>query len=167
MARYCNGGAARLTKGEHHYQVRVEWQGNHGTGTSDYRAYGREHVISAPGKPDIPGSADPAFRGDASRWNPEDLLLASLSSCHKLWYLHLCAMNGIRVLAYVDQADAVMIEDANGTGRFVSAVLHPVVTIGTGDDAAVARQLHHTAHQKCFIANSVNFPVTCEAEIDQ
>ena len=73
-----------MTKGEHHYQVRVEWQGNHGTGTSDYRAYGREHVISAPGKPDIPGSADPAFRGDASRWNPEDLLLASLSSCHKL-----------------------------------------------------------------------------------
>ncbi|KFD11444.1 OsmC/Ohr family protein [Serratia marcescens subsp. marcescens ATCC 13880] len=99
-------------KGEHHYQVAVTWQGNLGAGTEDYRAYGRDHLIGAAGKADIAGSADPAFRGDATRWNPEDLLVASLSACHKLWYLHLCATSGISVLAYQDDAVGVMREDA-------------------------------------------------------
>jgi organic hydroperoxide reductase OsmC/OhrA len=87
---------ARL--GEHTYEVVVDWNGNHGTGTSDYRAYGREHTISVGAKPPIPGSSDSAFRGDPARWNPEELLVASLSACHQLWYLHLCAKERIRIL---------------------------------------------------------------------
>ena len=97
-----------MARGEHKYQTTVEWTGNHGTGTSGYRAYGREHVIWSGNKPEIPGSSDPAFLGDPSRWNPEELLLASVSACHKLWYLHLCADAGIAVLAYVDQAEGTM-----------------------------------------------------------
>lgn len=147
--------------GSHRYHVKVVWTGNLGTGTSGYRAYGRDHLISVPGKSDIPGSADPAFRGDAARWNPEDLLVASLSACHKLWYLHFCAVNGIVVTAYEDNAEAMMQVEADGGGRFVGATLRPVVTISAGDPEK-ANALHHDAHEKCFIANSVNFPVSCE-----
>lgn len=103
----------------------VTWQGNLGAGTEDYRAYGRDHLIGAAGKADIAGSADPAFRGDATRWNPEDLLVASLSACHKLWYLHLCATSGISVLAYQDNAVGVMREDAARGGFFTSVTLRP------------------------------------------
>ncbi len=150
----------------HRYTVTVTWTGNTGTGTSGYRNYERRHEISAgAGKPAIPGSSDPAFRGDQARWNPEELLVASLSACHKLWYLHLCAEAGIVVLAYVDQAEGEMEETSDGSGRFRRAILRPRVTVAAGSDIAKARELHHAAHAKCFIANSVNFPVELEPEI--
>jgi organic hydroperoxide reductase OsmC/OhrA len=150
-----------MAHGEHKYQITVEWTGNRGTGTSSYRAYGREHEISAAGKPGIPGSSDPAFMGDPTRWNPEDLLVASVSACHKLWYLHLCADAGIAVLAYVDHAEGTM-SDRTEPGRFTQIVLRPQVTIRAGDDPSKAEHLHHVAHEKCYVANSVNFPILCE-----
>ncbi|WDZ96428.1 OsmC family protein [Herbaspirillum sp. WKF16] len=153
-----------MAYGEHHYRVEVEWTGNRGGGTSGYRDYGREHVIRSEGKPDIAGSADAAFLGDAARWNPEDLMVAAASACHKLWYLHLCADAGIHVLAYADQACGAMV-DRPGDGRFTGIVLRPRVTIRAGDDSELALRLHHGAHAQCYIANSVNFPIRCEAEI--
>jgi len=149
---------------QHAYTTRTEWTGNLGVGTVDYRAYSRDHRITATGKPDLLGSSDPAFRGEASRWNPEDLLLASLSSCHMLWYLHLCAQAEIVVLTYCDDAAATMTEDARG-GHFTAATLRPTATIADGGDAAQATALHREAHRMCFIANSVNFPVAIEPTV--
>ena len=150
----------------HTYEVAVEWLGNRGTGTSDYKSYGREHRVAAPGKPEIAGSADRAFRGNTDRWNPEELLLAALSQCHLLSYLHVAASHGIVVTAYSDSATGLMEQTANGGGHFVSATLRPVVTIAPGNDAdaqlELARSLHHEAGEKCFIAASVNFPVLHE-----
>jgi organic hydroperoxide reductase OsmC/OhrA len=148
----------------HSYTSTITWQGNQGTGTSSYRAYSRDHAISAPGKPAIPGSADPAFRGDPARWNPEDTLVASLSTCHMLWYLHLAAEAGITVQAYVDTPVGTMVEDPTRGGWFTAVELRPTVTISAGDPA-LAASLHHDAHTKCYVANSVNFPVTCLPEI--
>lgn len=144
---------------QHHYQVRMTWTGNDGDGTRTYRGYRRDHIIAAEGKPEIPGSSDPAFRGDPQRYNPEEMLVASLSSCHMLWYLHLCAVRQVVVLAYDDNPVGTMQEDESGGGKFIDVELHPVVTIAPGSDAARAAELHHEAHEKCFIANSVNFPV--------
>ncbi len=150
----------------HRYSVDVTWTGNTGSGTSGYRNYERRHEISAgTGKPVIAGSSDPAFRGDAARWNPEELLVASLSACHKLWYLHLCADAGIVVLAYADHAEGVMEEAAEGAGCFRRVVLRPRITVAAGSDLSKAREIHKAAHAKCFIANSVNFPVELEPEI--
>lgn len=149
----------------HIYHVNVEWTGNRGTGTSAYAAYGRDHLISADGNPDIVGSADPAFRGDAARWNPEELLIASLSACHKLWYLHLCADAKVVVTAYRDEAEGFVQLDAKGEGKFTSVVLRPHVTVARGADLARARSLHADVHDKCAIAQSVNFPVSCEPMI--
>jgi organic hydroperoxide reductase OsmC/OhrA len=149
----------------HHYQSAVRWTGNLGTGTSAYRAYGRNHEISNPGKPPIPASSDPAFRGDATRYNPEELLVASLSTCHMLWYLHLCADNHVVVLDYEDDAVGTMEETADGGGRFLEVTLQPRITITPESDLDTAKRLHHDAHEKCFIANSVNFPVGCEPVI--
>lgn len=154
-----------MTGKQHTYRVTVEWTGNRGLGTPNRAGYGRDHTIKAGTKPPIAGSADPAFRGDPARWNPEDLLLASIAACHKLWYLDLCARAGISVIAYQDEAEATMVEDPNGAGRFVSAVLRPKIAIRPGGDMAIAKRLHHDAHEYCFIASSVNFPVTCEPEI--
>lgn len=150
---------------EHQYSTTVTWTGNQGTGTSGYKAYSRDHEIAVPGKPPILGSSDPAFRGDPARHNPEDMLVASLSACHMLWYLHLCAQNGVTVTAYSDPATGTMAEDSSGGGRFTEVVLRPKVTLAPGSDAAKAEALHHEAHGKCFIANSVNFPVRVEAQI--
>jgi len=150
--------------GTHHYQVSVAWTGNQGSGTSGYRAYRRDHVISVAGKPPIPGSSDPAFLGDATRWNPEELLVASASACHKLWYLHLCADAGVVVTAYEDQAEGAM-DDSAPKGHFTEIVLRPRVTLAAGADRALAERLHHTAHEKCYIANSVKFPIRCEPVI--
>ena len=143
----------------HHYRLHLRWTGAHGTGTTHYRAYGRDHVMSAPGKPDLLGSADPAFRGDPACWSPEDLLLAALSACHQLAYLHLCTQAGIIVLAYEDDAEATMRTGSHGAGQFESATLRPTVTITPGSDAARAQTLHDEAEQQCFIARSVNFRV--------
>jgi len=147
---------------EHHYTIAVDWTGNQGTGTSAYKAYARAHDIQSAGKPTIPGSSDPAFRGDPTRYNPEELLVASLSTCHMLWYLHLCSVGGIVVTAYADRAEGTMIEEADGGGRFTGVVLKPEVTVKPGADLAKARALHAEAHKLCFIARSVNFPVTRE-----
>ncbi len=147
---------------EHRYSATVTWTGNQGTGTSSYKTYSRDHDIAVPGKPVIAGSSDPAYRGDATRHNPEDMLVASLSACHMLWYLHLCAVNGIAVTAYRDDASGTMAEDPSGGGRFTGVTLRPHVTVAPGSDLAKAEALHHEAHEKCFIANSVNFPVRCE-----
>ena len=150
---------------QHSYSTRIEWTGNLGEGTTGYRAYSRDHLISAAGRPPLAGSSDPAFRGDASRWNPEDRLVGSLSSCHMLWYLHLCAQAKITVLAYHDDAEGMMVEYAGGGGRFTQAVLRPVATLAAGSDAALARALHEEAHRLCFIANSLNFPVSIEPAV--
>jgi organic hydroperoxide reductase OsmC/OhrA len=150
--------------GEHKYSVSVQWTGNKGSGTSGYREYGRNHVIRAGNKPDILGSSDSAFLGDAARWNPEDLLIASVSACHQLWYLHLCADAGIAVLDYVDNAEGTML-DSPQLGRFSQIVLRPSVIIREGDDRGLAERLHHAAHEKCYVANSVNFPILLEPTI--
>jgi len=147
---------------DHAYVVTVTWTGNRGTGTSSYRAYARAHDVVAPGKPPIPGSSDPAFQGDRLRYNPEEMLVASLSSCHMLWYLHLCSTEGIVVQAYEDIAEGVMTEQPDGSGTFVEVVLAPEVTLNSGADLDRARALHAEAHRKCLIANSVNFPVSHE-----
>lgn len=149
----------------HSYSVSLRWTGNQGTGTSGYRAYSRDHELSAGSKPAIPGSSDPNFRGDPARWNPEEMLVASLSSCHQLWYLHLCSAHNICVLAYEDDASGEMQEEADGAGQFVSVTLRPRVTIKPGGDAELAKRLHHDASEQCFIARSVNFPVRHEPEI--
>jgi len=143
--------------------VNVAWIGNLGTGTSSYTKYSRDHSILADGKPTIPGSSDPAFRGDPERWNPEELLVAALSACHKLAYLHLCVKAGIVVVGYADRATGVMVETPDG-GHFTAVTLHPQVTIDSGD-AKKAMDLHEDAHHSCFIAASVNFPVDCKATI--
>ncbi|WP_372381716.1 OsmC family protein [Xanthomonas sp. NCPPB 1068] len=147
----------------HHYTAQITWTGDRGEGTGSYRGYGREHEIAIAGKPTLAGSSDPAFRGDASRHNPEDLLVASLSACHMLWYLHLAAEAGVVVRGYIDEASGTMLTDA-GRGQFSEVVLRPVVTISAGDPVA-AEALHHGAHAACFIARSVNFPVRCEPSI--
>ena len=150
---------------QHLYSVNVRWTGNLGNGTADYRAYKRDHEISAQGKPPVLASSDPAFRGDGSRYNPEDLLVASLSACHMLWYLHLCADAGIVVTRYQDEAKGTMVETEDGGGHFTQVTLQPAVTVAAGADARVALQLHEKAHHHCFIASSVNFPVLCEPSI--
>ena len=141
---------------QHHYQIRNEWTGNLGSGTLDYRAYKRDHVITATGKAGpIEGSSDPSFRGDPARYNPEELFLSSLSACHMLWYLHLASAAGITVLEYVDAAVGTMEEAADGSGKFTEVTLQPEIVIAQPDRIEEARSLHHEAGKKCFIANSV------------
>lgn len=143
----------------HDYDVSVVWTGNHGAGTSGYRAYGRDHTIASAQAPTIAGSADPAFRGDPARWNPEQLQVAALSQCHMLWYLHLAATAGVVVTAYEDHAHGVMRHDDTGGGQFESVTLHPRVTIAVGSDPQKALATHSRVPEVCFIARSVNFPV--------
>lgn len=147
----------------HTYEVKVNWTGNLGNGTSDYRAFERSHSISVTNKPVIFGSSDPAFRGDASKYNPEELLVASLSSCHMLWYLHLCAVAGVIVVDYDDNAQGVMEETSDGGGHFSNVLLRPQVVVAEPSMIEKAEKLHKEARQKCFIANSVNFEVAHEA----
>lgn len=146
-------------------QVRLRWTGNRGVGTADYTSYARDHELAAAGKPVIAGSSDPRFRGDATRWNPEELLLGAISACHHLWYLHLCADAGIVVTDYRDEADAVLTLDAHGNGQLTEATLRPHVTIAAGSDAARAEALHAEAQRRCFIARSLAFPVRHAAVI--
>ena len=146
---------------EHKYKTNIEWMGNRGEGTSHYKGYDRNHRIVVANKPVIDASSDPAFMGDASKYNPEELLVASLSSCHMLWFLHLCSDNGIVVVDYRDEATGIMVETLSG-GHFTEVVLHPVVTITDKMKIEKANELHHEANKKCFIANSCNFPVRHE-----
>ena len=151
---------------EHSYEARVTWTGNLGQGTAGYKAYARDYDIACPGRPPLRGSADPVFRGDAGRHNPEDLLVAALSACHMLWYLHLCSDAGVVVTAYEDAAEGTMAtHPPEGAGEFTRVTLRPRVTIAAGSDAALAARLHARAGANCFVARSVNFPVTHEPEI--
>jgi organic hydroperoxide reductase OsmC/OhrA len=152
-------------KHAHDYKARLVWDGNLGDGTSTYTGYGRKYRVQFAGKPDLPGSADPIFRGDASVYNPEDLFVASLSSCHLLSYLALCARSKINVVAYEDDASGTLVLRPDGGGKFESVTLRPSVTIAAGSDEKRALELHETAHDMCFIAASVSIPVQHEAVI--
>lgn len=143
----------------HHYQSSITWTGNKGTGTSHYRSYERSHSIAIDNKTLIEGSSDPAFRGDKTKHNPEDLLVASLSACHMLSYLHVCAEAGVVVTAYTDDATGTMEETAGGGGHFTEVKLNPVVTVSNEAMMEKANHLHQEAHERCFIASSCNFPV--------
>lgn len=154
-----------MSRTTHEYDVQVTWTGNHGTGTSAYTAYGREHEVEAARAPTILGSADPAFRGDPTRWNPEQLQVAALSQCHMLWYLNLAAEAGVIVTAYEDRAHGVMAQERTGGGQFESVTLRPRVTISADSDPEVAEQTHAKVPKVCFIARSVNFPVHHEPVI--
>src|SRR5882757_6289725 len=147
---------------EHHYTTSLTWTGNKGEGTASYKAYDRDHVIEVNGKPVIPGSSDPSFRGSPQRYNPEELFVSSLSSCHMLWYLHLCSVNNIVVTAYRDEAKGIMMEKADGSGYFKEVTLYPIVTLTDSTRIDRARELHHEANKLCFIANSCNFPIRHE-----
>ena len=143
---------------QHHYNTKVTWTGNTGEGTKSYHGYARSHQLSITNKSVIECSSDPAFAGDATKYNPEELLLASLSSCHMLWYLHLCADNGISVIEYFDNATGTMEENEHG-GKFTDVMLQPHVTITDSTQIEKAKSLHAQANKLCFIANSCNFPV--------
>jgi organic hydroperoxide reductase OsmC/OhrA len=147
----------------HRYRVQVSWTGNLGTGTSGYRDYARDHEVVAAGKPVLPGSSDPSFRGDPARYNPEELLVAALSQCHMLWLLHLAAAEGVVVTGYVDHPEGVMAEQPDGGGAFREVVLRPEVTVAAPHMVGLVERLHTRAHALCFIARSVNFPVRHEA----
>ncbi len=150
---------------EHSYVVTTAWTGDRGSGTSGYRDYERSVLLQADGKPDLPSSADRAFRGDPTRWNPEDLLVAALSECHLLSYLHACVTVGVVVTGYTDRAEGTMAEDGRGGGSFTEVVLRPEVTVADESMVDAARAAHEQAHEWCFIANSVNFPVRVEPVI--
>lgn len=143
----------------HTYKSVIEWTGNKGSGTFDYRSYSRAHKILVEGKPTLEGSSDSSFRGEKSKHNPEDLFLSSLSSCHMLWYLHLCADAGVIVMRYTDNAEGQMDLEPDGSGRFTRVVLHPHVVISPESDLNLSEKLHAEANQKCFIANSCNFTI--------
>ena len=143
----------------HRYTVDVTWTGNLGTGTSGYRDFSRDHEVSGPGKPVLPGSSDPAFRGDPARFNPEELLVAALSECHMLWFLHLASAKGVVVTSYADHPDGTMVESPDGSGQFTEVVLRPSVTVTEPHMVEPTVALHEQAHQLCFIARSVNFTV--------
>lgn len=150
---------------DHHYALDLTWQGNRGSGTSGYRDYGRDVLLRAAGKPDLAGSADPTFRGDASRWNPEELLLAAVAQCHLLSYLHSAVNHGIAVTAYDDSPVGTMAQVGQG-GRFTSITLRPRVTIADAAQVDLAHQIHEEASANCFIAASVNFPIHHEPVIE-
>lgn len=151
--------------GEHRYALASTWTGNRGSGTSGYRDYDRSVEIAVEGKPTLLASSDKPFRGDPTRWNPEDLLLASLSECHLLSYLHACVTAGVVVVSYRDEASGVMVEDGRGGGAFREVVLRPQVTVADASMTDAATAAHAQAREWCFIANSVNFPVRHEPTV--
>jgi len=150
---------------EHTYALTVTWTGNSGQGTSAYAAYERSHTIEAKNKMKLEGSSDPSFRGDKKKYNPEELFLSSISTCHMLWYLSLCAVAGIIVTDYTDNPEGTMIETEEGSGYFTSVILHPNVIVAEESMIKKAQALHHEANKKCFIANSCNFPVMHEPSV--
>ncbi len=149
----------------HHYHTAIQWTGNKGSGTDHYTHYERDYTIQIGNKPILQGSSDPAFRGDANKYNPEDLLVSAISSCHMLWYLHLCAVEGVVVEQYIDNATGKMEEKKDGSGQFTEIVLHPRVVVTNESMISKATELHAVANQMCFIANSVNFPIKHHPEI--
>lgn len=152
---------------QHKFYLKNTWKGNRGTGTSGYTEYGRAHTIAIKGKPDMLCSADPVFQGDGSKYNPEDLYLESLSACHKLWYLHLCADAGIIVTEYEDNAEGTLEIGDNGIGKFTDVLLNIKIKITNIDKIDKALELHNEANRKCFIANSSNFKVRHKVDIGE
>jgi organic hydroperoxide reductase OsmC/OhrA len=150
----------------HSYRTRIRWTGNLGSGTREYRGYTRDHLLEVAGKPAVPLTSGLSPRSDAQRLDPEELVVAALSSCHMLWYLHLCSAAGVVVTDYVDDAEGTLSLDRDGGGRMTSVILRPHVVVADGA-TELARSLHDEAHRKCFVANSVNFPVACEAQIER
>ena len=150
---------------EHQYRLELEWTGNQGSGTSNYRAYGRECELRAPGKPVIAGSSDPSFRGDPARWSADDLLVAAVAQCHLLWYLHLCASNGVVVVSYRDDPVGTMIEEDSGAGQFQQVLLRPTVEVRESSMCELAELLHDQVAEWCFVARSVNFPISCQPRV--
>lgn len=150
---------------KHYYKSNLEWTGNSGKGTSDYKSYERSYEVKINGKPTLEGSSDPAFRGDESKYNPEELFLASISACHMLWYLHLCSANKIVVLEYEDSAEGIMTEDKEGSGKFESVTLYPKVVVEKDSMIDLAKSLHKKANEMCFIANSCNFEIGHEVGV--
>lgn len=154
--------------GQHKYNLTVRWTGNKGQGTIDYRSYERSHTVSIDNKANILCSSDPAFRGDKTKHNPEELFVTSIATCHMLWYLHLCADFGIVVLEYTDNAEGIMKETEDGSGHFTEVTLNPTVIVADNSMINKANELHDKAHKFCFIANSCNFPIyhkpTCKTE---
>jgi len=150
----------------HHYHLANRWTGNLGTGTSAYAAYSRSHELGGADKAAvIPGSSDPAFRGDPTRYNPEELLLGALSACHMLWVLHLCADAGITVTEYTDETWGEMAEHADGSGELTRVVLRPRMSIAQASRIDDALALHNQAHALCALARSMNFPVEHEPQV--
>ncbi len=148
---------------EHPYKTSIVWTGNTGEGTKNYSSYERSYKLSINGKTIIEGSSDPSFRGDPTKYNPEELFLASISSCHMLWYLHFCAVNNIIVIEYSDNAIGKMVETEKNGGYFSEVTLYPMVKITDSSKIDFANNLHHQANQHCFIANSLKFKIKHEA----
>lgn len=144
---------------QHLYALHLQWTGNTGTGTNGYNNYERSHFFSVKGKEMISCSSDVSFRGDKSKYNPEELLVASISSCHMLWFLHLCSDEGIVVTGYSDNATGIMQETVTGSGFFKEVILCPQVTVKHDSMIDKANALHKKANEFCFIANSLKFPV--------
>ena len=152
-------------RNKHIYRPIIEWTGNKGSGTFDYRSYSRSHTINIDGKPEILGSSDSSFRGEKHKHNPEDLFVSALSGCHMLWYLHLCADNGVIVLKYRDLAEGTMVLEADGSGYFEQVILRPEILIAPDSSEKIAFDLHKDVHHMCFLANSCKFPIIAEPSI--
>ncbi len=148
----------------HEYKLRLLWQGERGT--TDYASYNRGYRLIVDGKQELAGSADPAFRGDAGKHNPEELFLGALSACHMLTYLALCARRRLVVTAYRDEPSGTLTLEPGGGGRFTSITLRPRVTVFRAQDNAEAIALHERAHVACFIASSCAAPITVVPTID-
>lgn len=152
---------------QHDFNVSIRWTGNRGEGTKTYRGYDRTWDIESEGKQVVHCSNDPMLGGDPSKHNPEDFLIAALSSCHMLWYLHLANQAGISVRAYSDNPVGHGETLPDGSGRFLSATLRPAIEVPKGTDIEKAKSLHRDVHKYCFIARSVNFPIACEPEFTE
>lgn len=151
---------------KHDYHVETRWEGNIGEGTKSYTSYSRDFSVSGSGKNQvISGSSDASFRGDSGKYNPEELYVSAISSCHMLWYLHLCSDSGVVVTSYVDDAKGVMIENKGGSGQFSEVVLYPQVEIEDSAHKELALSLHKKAHRYCFIANSCSATILCRPNI--
>ena len=150
----------------HRYALSCTWTGAGASGTCDYRSYERAYETSSVGVPTLLGSSDASFRGDATRWNPDLLLVASLSQCHLLTYLHRCAVGGVTVVSYHDEAEGTMVEDGDGGGRFERVLLRPTVGVALESMVERAQELHAEAASRCFVAASMNFPVLHEPRVE-
>lgn len=148
-------------KHEHHYKLTAVWDGNKGEGTKNVRTYDRSHTVTIAGKPELHLTTDNPAVGDKTKLNPEDLLVSAISSCHMLSYLYVCALEGVVVTDYIDNATGIMIEKESGGGSFKEVVLNPEIVVAHESMIEKAMELHHKAHEICYIANSVNFDVKC------